>query len=206
MLDEIGFMGNLTGLFHSGVDWRNDEQLRSCEYAFKNLTLHFIETSRPEILNQVRFDDTKVEMMLRRFYRDAFGVAHFNHTLKQICPDKEMRERILEEIERMSIRINSRNPRKTRVAAAFSLWMSTFRPIFIMGRPKQVWHLDASVNFYLATSYLELYGKIRVGVPGNDRTTRLQRILYDLTCRNINLSSLEMMYCSIFETDPAPAK
>lgn len=208
MLDQIGLMGNLVGLFYSGVDWRNQDHLRSCEHAFKNLTLHHVETAWPELFPLIRFDDIKLEMMLRRFYRDAFGVAHFEATLRELCPDERMRKKVLDEIKKLSVRINSNNPRKTRIAAAFSLWMATFRPIYLIEKPQQVikgiWHLDASVNFYLATSYLELYGKINVGRAGKDRATRLQRIFYDFTCRDLNLSSLEMMYCSIFEPDESP--
>lgn len=73
-------------------------------------------------------------------------------------------------------------------------------------QPIHIWHLDAATNFYLATSFLKFYGNIRVGQEGNDRKTRFYRILYDFTCRDINLSSLEMLYCSIFEPDPNLAK
>lgn len=202
MLNQFELQANLTGLFYSGVDWRA-EDLRGCEYAFKNLTLHCVEAAWPDILSLVQFDDIKLELMLRRFYRDAFGVVHFQKTIREICPEEEMRQKILKEMDRLSIRINSPTPRKTRIAAAFSLWMATFRPIYLKEKPeKQVedlWSLDAFVNFYIATSYLGLYGNIKVGVSAADTIARYQRVYYDFTCRDINLSSLEMLYCSIFE-------
>ena len=205
MLDEIARTGNIAGLFHKGVDWRNPKDLHSCEWAFKNLTLHYIETAWPEVFNLVRFDDVKVEMMLRRFYRDAFGVWHFKKNLKLLCPDEQMRKGVLRELDRLSIRIKSTKPRLTRVAAAFSLWMSTIRPVYLLEKPatpiKGLWHLDAAINFYIVTSYLSFYGDIRIGTPGYDRKTRLRRVYYDFTCRDLNLSSLEMLYCSIFEPD-----
>ena len=204
MLDEIGRTANLAGLFYRGIDWRNPAELHACEHAFKNLTLHYIEMAWPEILKLVQFDDVKLEMMLRRFYRDAFGVWHFKNELKKLCPEEENRKMIWKELRRLSIRINSTRPRLTRIVAAYSLWMATFRPIYLKEKPgpiKGVGHLDAAVNFYIATSYLSLYGDIRIGVAGHDRKTRLRRIYYDFTCRDLNLSSLEMLYCSIFEPD-----
>src|ERR1039458_6775205 len=204
MLNEVEFTGDLAGLFYPGVDRRSQQQLNSCEWAFKNLTLNYIESTWPEIIHLVRFDDVKLEMMLRRFYRDAFGVGNFRETLKELCPDDGPRVKIWNEVRRLGIRISSPNPRKTRIAAVFSLWMSTFRPIYLSEKPPQginVWHLDAATNFYLATSFLEFFGTIRIGIEGRDRDTRNRRILYDLTCRDLNLSSLEMLYCSVFEPD-----
>ena len=151
MLDQIGFTGNLAGLFYSGVDWRNSDDLTSCETAFKNLVFDHIEESWPEIRAVVRFDDVKLKMMLTRFYRDAFGVAHFLRTMQTLIPAEELRTQVLKEIERLSVRINSAKPRKTRVAAAFSLWMATFRPIYLAELPAKpvisLWCLDAAINF-----------------------------------------------------------
>lgn len=204
MLDKVGFMGNLVGLFYSGIDWRDIEQLRYCEHAFKNLTLHCIEQSWPELLDLIQFDDSKIQMMLKRFYRDSFGVAHFQRRMIEICPDEKMRMQIFQELRRLSIRINSGKPRKTRIAASFSLWMATFRPIFLKRTPSKntpFWHLDAVINFYIASSFLRLFGDIEIGTEGHDRQTRLRRIYYDFTVRDLNLSSLEMLYCSIFRPD-----
>jgi hypothetical protein len=202
MLDKIGFAGSLAGLFYKGTDWNDPDHLRACEYAFKNLAMHSVESIWPEMLPFIQFDDLKLKMMLRRFYRDAFGVWHFNTKLEKLCPDKTTRSAILAEINRLSIRINSPKPRKTRIAAAFSLWMSTFRPIYINGTPpvppSGIWQLDAAVNFKITTDFLMQYGTIQVGTLGKDRNLRLQRIYYDFTCRDLNLSSLELLYCSIF--------
>lgn len=209
MLDKIGFQGNLAGLFFSGVDWTDADHMRSCEYAFKNLALHYIEKTSPKILGLIQFDDVKVQMMLERFYRDAFGVSRFHQQLGKICPDKEMRCEILKEVYRLSIRIRTDKPRLTRIAAAFSLWMATFRPVCLKGKPDKeiiVWNLDASVNLFLTTSYLKQFGTVEIGIEGHDRQTRLNRIYYDFTVRDVNLSSLEMLYCSIFRPFPDHAK
>jgi hypothetical protein len=144
----------------------------------------------------------KLQMLIRRFHRDAFGTYRFFDKVQEICPDPKQHEAIFNETELLSIRINSEKPRLTRIAAAFSLWMSTFRPIYLAGLPSSpmpdlCW-LEADVNFYIATSYLGLYGAIEIGMEGEDRRIRLERIAYDFTFRDLNLSSLELLYCSIF--------
>lgn len=193
---------NLQALFCPEVDTRDLAHLRACEYAFKNIAMHFVETAWPEVKVLIRIDDIKLQMMLRRFYRDAYGTYRFVNSVKEICPDAKVSDEIIKQVEKLSIRINSDKPRKTRIAAAFSLWMATFRPIFFVGLPSNpiddLWRLEADMNFYIATSFLSLYGEIEVGTEGEDRRVRLERISYDFTFRDLNLSSLEMFYCSVF--------
>lgn len=202
MRDPQTIQNNLLGLFAPDVDWRDLNHLRACEYAFKNLSMHFIETAYAQVANLIRFDDMKLQMMVRRFHRDAYGTYRFFESVKRICSNEAESEAILDETELLSIRINSEKPRLTRVVAAFSLWMATFRPIFLVGLPSNpmpdlCW-LEADTNFYIATSFLSLFGSIEIGTEGDDRRIRLERIAYDFTFRDINLSSLEMLYCSIF--------
>jgi len=200
MLSDAEIVGNLTGLFYSRVDPRNAKDVWHAATAFKNLSLHCIELTAPDILEFVRFDENKIQMMLKRFYRDAFGVSRFERVLTNRIMDQELRRFIFSEVNRLSVRIGSPKPRKTRVAAAFSLWMATFRPIFLTKSTDLpiVWKLDALINFFLATGYLRLYGNVKIGQAGNDKRVRQGRILYDFTVRDLNLSSLEMLYCSIF--------
>jgi hypothetical protein len=143
-----------------------------------------------------------LQMLISRFHRDAFGVYNFAKLIESRFPNRGDQTAIFDQIERLSIRINTGNPRKTRIAAAFSLWMATFRPVFFIGLPsnpiKNLWRLEADLNFFIATSFLGLYGSIEIGTEGEDRNIRLERIRYDFTFRDLNLSSLEMLYCSVF--------
>lgn len=207
-LTQNEFDESLSLLFDPEADWSNPEQLAELAAAYQNLAMHFIEKHAIWLFEQVTFDPVKMGLMLKRFYRDAFGVGRF---LSEIA-EAEFSEDQIKEIEKLlpklSIRINSDDPRKTRIAAAFSLWACTFRPICIRQLPKnpdnRAWRLEATINFWIATQYLKTYGNIQIGVQGDleDFDTRLRRIWYDFTVRDINLSSLEMMYASIFRPHP----
>jgi hypothetical protein len=132
-------------------------------------------------------------------------VVHFRKTIRRLCPEEVLREQIFTEMSKLSLRIGSPLPFKERIAAAFSLWMATFRPLYLKEKPhervKGIGMLDAVVNFYIAQTFLEQYGTVELG-KGKEKEARLVKIYYDFTCRDLNLSSLEMLYWSIFE----PAK
>ena len=206
MLDAITVQKNLLALFSKDVDGRDVNDLRVCEYAFKNLAMHCIESSWPQVKNLIRFDDLKLQLFVRRFHRDAYGTYHFTKALEQMCPDATLRGAILREVERLSIRINSDKPRKTRIAAAFSLWLANFKPIYFAGLPSSpipdLWRLEADVNFFIATSFLSLYGTIEIGTEGEDRKIRLERISYDFTFRDLNLYFLGIALLQCFSPSP----
>ena len=153
------------------------------------------------------WDYLGMQLMIRRFHRDAFGVCKFDKQLDSMVMEgriaSEARDFILKQTSRLGIRINSNAPRKTRIAAAFSLWMSTFRPVHLSGtsvpglQPEQTETMWGSANLWIATTYLSKFGAIDFGT-GKDAEIRLARIPYDFTYRDINLSSLEMLYASLF--------
>ena len=61
----------------------------------------------------------------------------------------------------------------------------------------------AAVNFWIACCYLSMFGTVHLP-DDEDAPVRLSRIRYDLTYRDLNLSSLEMLYASIFKLKEVP--
>jgi hypothetical protein len=207
-LTQSEFDESLNALFDPTIDWGNPLQLAESAAAYQNLAMHFIETNAGWLFDRVAFDPVKMGLMLKRFYRDAFGVGRFLNQLPESEFSDAQIKKIEEMLSKLSIRINSDDPRKIRIAAAFSLWACTMRPICVLQLPtnpdSRIWRLEATINFWIATQYLKIYGNIQIGVPGDldDFDTRLRRVWYDFTVRDINLSSLEMMYSSIFRPYP----
>lgn len=206
----------LETLFDPTVSVKDDHRLLISAQAFQFLTMEYIDVSAPLFKNRIKFDNIKVVMMLKRFYRDAWGVAHFSSNLDALEKAGKLvadtRIEIEESLNSVSVRINSADPKKTRIAAAFSLWMATFRPhcfeCLANALGKRDWHFEADINLWIATSFLRRYGVIRIGDPvrdAQDSDARLRRILYDFTYRDVNLSSLEFMYAFIFVPDPPAA-
>jgi hypothetical protein len=202
MLDSSAIQSNLLALFSHEVDFRVPDHVNRCAWAFTNLATAYINETHPHLKNLINFDDLKLRQMISRFHRDAFGVNRFVESVATICPEKEKQKAIFTECEFLSIRINTGDPRKTRIAAAFSLWMSIMKPLYFRGLPSNpdswLWSLEAQINFFIASRFLALYGTIEVGIEGEDRRVRFERIMYDFTYRDVNLSSLELLYCSVF--------
>lgn len=202
------FDAALSVLFSPEIDTNNSDDIANAAAAYQNLAMRFIEMREHALLDHVFFDPLRMALMLRRFHRDGFGVAHFHDFLEnrvaQGLLSAGCKEEIKKGIRGLSIRINSELPRKIRIAAAFSLWALTLRPICIrklgVVPSDRLWRLDATINFWIATEYLKKFGSIQIGVLNNhkDFQIRLNRVWYDFTFRAINLSSLEMMYSSIF--------
>src|SRR4051794_21251151 len=75
-----------------------------------------------------QIDPARMMAFLTRFQRDAFGVHFFEKTLEDLSDRNlvtaEGAAEIKNALSGVSVRIHSPNPRKTRIAAAFSLWMS----------------------------------------------------------------------------------
>jgi hypothetical protein len=206
-LTQEQFAQSLEVLFSPETDSNDPEQLVESAAAYQNLAMHFIEQFQPDMVENVAFDLIRMDQMLRRFYRDAFGVGQLDSFLEaaveNVTLSPEMAKQIREKLRGLSVRINSKLPRKTRVAAAFALWASTMRPLCVLAVPKlpspRLQRLQATIDFWITTQYLETYGSIRMGVSEHDMKTRLRRIWHDFTCRALNLSSLEVMYAFIFE-------
>lgn len=143
--------------------------------------------------------------MLKRFQRDAHGVLAFHNKLNNLSDQditSQTKARILADLKLVGIRINSTNPRKTRIAAVFSLWMAVFRPVFLRmdarSDAEAYKSFTAHLNLYIASRYLRKYGYIEWGNNAHDASIRRQHIWYDFTYRALNLSTLELMYCVLF--------
>lgn len=182
--------------------------------AFENLTGYFIQHrcgSMPKlcgrILQCVRIDYIALTSMLKRFQRDAFGVKRFIEFSEKLVEegklDSEVRTQINKEVCGLGLRITADKPRKTRIAAAFTLWMCVFRPIsFDSARlpefePEGLEHFCAALNYWLACTYLEKFGRICLSEM-KDSTIRYDRIKHDFTYRQVSLSTLETFYAGIF--------
>ncbi len=190
--------------------------------AFENLAVSFARESSAagsegpkwDILDDdLVFDAYGVRAMVGRFYRDAFGVRQFQKVLAQNVPNQSERDRIWSEFKATSLRINTTNPRKTRIAATFSLWLATFRPVSLSPKKSLPPHLAtefcARLNLYIATAYLRQYGTVLLDEPGEskadeeNRAKIMERIFHDFTFRELRLSALEMLYCGIFRAKVA---
>jgi len=214
VLNQTQFADSVNLLFDSNLNLNNSEELSEATVAYQNLAMHFIGLKANRLLGHVGFDPVRMALMIKRFHRDAFGVSHFSAFLRAKVAarelDADVKTEIEEQLKTLSIRINSPLPRKIRIAAAFALWATTLRPLYLLniepGQERRLWRLDATITFWITTSYLEKYGTIQIGSPDNldDFDTRIARIWYDFTFRDLNLSSLELMYSSIFRPDTRP--
>lgn len=157
----------------------------------------------------LRFNELCIMETLKRFVRDAWGLRMFGLRVEGLFTKMEIPKAALDVVKaeaskNLGIRINTDTPRKTRVAAVFSLWMSTLRPIYIEGAQSTQADLGATVRFCAAftfaacCAYLEQYGSIVLGTTKNDIDTRTSHIVRDFHCRHLALSPLELLFCSIF--------
>lgn len=175
---------------------------------FLNLAGICMAQERPALIREFDVDYTAAQAMFARFQRDAFGVKYCHEYLETLVHDGEIDEvlegRLHSQLEALGIRINTESPRRTKIAAVFSLWMSVFRPIRLKGlayegltREDQVCFC-ATINFWMACMYLSLVGQVIIKTD-DDGQTRSARIRHDLTYRALNLSSLEMLYMSVYK-------
>ena len=209
--DEV-LQASLDSLFGADGDLTVKEQLDDRIAAFENLAGLFIAQQTKYRFEDMQFDTVALRLMLGRFHRDAFGV----HNLAAVLDTRVSENRIaadfatelLDRICGLGVRINTPRPMRTRVAAAFSLWMATFRPVCLTGgtalRDPGAARFCAALNFWIANQYLRKYGQVRVGTP-EDAEKRYDRVHHDFTFRAVNLSSLEMLYCSVFQPKNATA-
>src|SRR5688572_6080470 len=198
---------SLAFLFSTENDVNLTAPMEELSIAFLNLVGIFLsQRSCKALLPHVRLDPAGFEQMMRRFHRDAFGIYKFGAYVDGLIGkgklDAGERVEMMRRVCNLGVRIHSEAPRKTRIAAAFSLWMCTFRPIFFQDTTKlgfsndTLASLPGSINYWIATRYLKLFGKVEL--PSNDAGVLLERIKHDFAFRAVNLSSLEMLYASIF--------
>ena len=126
---------SFNSLFTEKYDVETKQGASEAANAFINLVTFFAsQTNWQPLCPFIRFDHARLESMLRRFHRDAFGVDKFCNYMAKLQEDKVVNEEILAEIvrrvKRLGLRIVSDEPRKTKIVAAFALWFSTLRPIY----------------------------------------------------------------------------
>jgi len=117
-------------LLFSPESFENQHALADLGNAFQNLVARHIDnlfrgTAQEDLILCVRFDSSNLSSFLIRFQRDAFGVNLFhieiNSMVEKVELSRESANKIFDALKSLSIRINTPIPRKTRVAAAFSL-------------------------------------------------------------------------------------
>jgi hypothetical protein len=153
-----------------------------------------------------------MESMVRRIYRDAFGVNKFCEFLETLRKAEKIDEGAIEEIakqvKKLGLRIISDEPRKTKIVAAFALWFSALKPIYFQNVKHA--HMDNETinavcgyfNLWVTQTYLKKFGRIEWGNDVEDAVTRRRRFIHDFTYRAINMSSFEFFYGSIFRATP----
>lgn len=182
--------------------------------AFQNLA-RFFAMEQGEPVTALRFDWLGVLSLFNRFNRDAYGYANYCALIDSLTGNVGEKDisvnaniYLKEKLAQTPMRICSEHPRRTRIAAAFSLWMATFRPVFYDAysvKKKTLRHnyFSAELNLWLACMFLtRTGGRVDFG-EGTDAEIRKEHVLYDFMYRDISLSSLEMLYAGIFR--PAAA-
>lgn len=169
----------------------------ACDYARKT----------GENPDAICFNSVGILEALKRFTRDVWGVKRFcnrmEHELGSFDNTGKLLNIVKNEMRTLGLRISSDNPRKTRIAAAFALWMATFRPLHIIPKDSQVekaeWALfPFAFIFSLTIMYLTRFGTVKCGVDDYDEKVRISHIIHDLHCRVLCLSPLELLYSGIF--------
>lgn len=206
-------------LFSPAILGKERDYYNRAADAFQTLTIYYVQlhwANTPEqffqLIRAIRFDYVGIISMLKRFQRDAYGVNRFEAIADQMVKDgkfsKETKEEILSQVQQLGLRITAESPRKTRVPAAFSLWMCVFRPISFDARKLQGFPVEvlevfcAMVNYFMATAYLSKFGTTELGGTKRDESVRLERIRHDFTCREVSFSTMETFYSAIFRLDP----
>jgi len=197
---------SLDAIFEPFDDSDDITERRNAVVGLINLTIHYLGRTAPPIVKNRAFscDHFGASEAMMRFQRDVFGVQRLHKVIKQLNLLENQQASLLGQLEKTGIRINSEDPWKTRIAASFALWMTTFRPISIIvdKAPKEYEHsnlaqLNGYVTHWICCAYLKQFGNVNHG-DDPDAPQRLDRIHYDFTYRDLTLSSLEMLYCSLF--------
>ena len=165
----------------------------------------------------LRFNEPAMLEMLARIARDAYGLAYLSEDLKRVAASNGIKEPVIEDIKckirnSLGIRVNSEIPRKTRIAAVYVLWMATMRPFFYdvadgdVKNGKAIKNFTASFIIWVATGFLEQWGTVDWGSSDSKHDmTRLWHVTHDLKYRDLSLSSLELLFCSVFRIDESNA-
>lgn len=198
---------SLDAIFEPFEDSDDPVECQNAITGLLNLTGIYLETHGAVPLlksNAIRCDTIGASEAIMRFQRDVWGLHRFYTQLKKLKLPQKSEQTILEWADKLGLRINSEKPLKTRIAASFSLWMTTFRPISVdpekaakFYKRQHLTYCNASIVHWISCAFLDQYGKVNHG-DDPDAGKRIERIRYDFTYRNLTLSSLEMLYCSIY--------
>jgi hypothetical protein len=205
----------LNDLFSPVLAGSEVEQYKAAMFAFEELTGYYLYKglcgSDADLLAKiskcVHFDYVGITSMLKRFQRDVYGVKRFcdlaDDLVKKGELSKEAKRILVESACGLGLRITAEDPRKTRLAAAFSLWMCVFRPVSfdtadLAEIPSTALELFcASLNYWLASTFLLKFGTIDLG-DSKEAAIRLERIKHDFTFRQVSISTMETLYSAIF--------
>src|SRR5215204_2686577 len=103
--------------------------------AFEQLARHAAGEINTGLPSKLQFDPVAMTSLMARFQRDAFGVYYYHRLIDDLVMSRKDMDGVAEilkgGLDNLSIRINAPNPFKTRVAAAFSLWVSACRPFTV---------------------------------------------------------------------------
>ncbi len=212
---EADINGWLNDLFLPVMGGKESAGYEAAIFAFEELTGLFLYNGlcrkNRALLDiydkRIHFDYVALISMLKKFQRDAYEVGRFSAFVERLISEGKLRaeakNEVMGAVHRMGLRINAERPRKTRVAACFSLWMCVYRPVSIVpaaeitGPASELELFCASLNYYLASTFLMKFGEVNLGT-GDDARIRLSRIKHDFTVRRVCLSTLETLYASLF--------
>jgi hypothetical protein len=204
-------------LFSPVVGGSEIEQYQAAMFAFEELTGLFIYQGLASenvgllqrFSERTHIDYIGLTSMLKKFQRDTYGVRRLRRFLGGLVKHgrlaKDAEDEVMKAVGDLGLRISAEDPRKTRVAAAFSLWMCVYRPVTIDGAGLSVPSTDlelfcASLNYWLASTFLMKFGEVELG-SGDEGRIRMNRIKHDFTVRRVCLSTLETLYSAIFRKE-----
>lgn len=161
---------SLRGLFGEPPGpWIDEIILANAANSFTNLAVDVLAKLTPGLLKFVSIDHHRTQLMIKRFYRDVWGVHYCYAKLEELSKNgsitDEAKQSIFSLLPAVGIRINSEHPKKTRIAAAFSLWMSTMKPLAFSNKTpanfkSMLSELEARVNFAIVWRFLRACLKI----------------------------------------------
>jgi hypothetical protein len=197
---------SLDAIFEPFEDSDDADERHGAIVGLLNLTAIYLNTHAKSLVKNkaIHCDSFGASEAIMRFQRDVWGVFRIHNQIKKLKLPPDQKKSLLSKIEEAGVRINSKDPLKTRIAAAFSLWMTTFRPISIIPErtpacysQSQLVQCNGALVHWISCAFLRQYGKLDHG-NDMDAMKRIERIRYDFTYRDLTLSSLEMLYCSIY--------
>jgi hypothetical protein len=177
------------------------------------LACFFAQQYHGHKISDLSFDQPALQEVIFRFWRDVYGYSRFTNGLVKAEPDPGKRAAIQKLVDHLPVHIWSDFPRKTRIAAGFTYWMSVLRPFRFKEEAAVKWeddvvaHFNAHFTAWAALLFLRRFGSYDFGVDADDRKVRKDNYLRALKVRELSLVTLEFLYGSIFRPHRStPAK